>query len=160
DQPRMGPRGGRRRRGRRERRGRGERACPSRQGLASTVRLGAEIGSPQGILPAPRLFAMAEVQDVSPDYGHLEWETPLYGQAITQFEQALPHAAGGDAVAERLRYPERSLVVSVPVQLDDGTWRVFPGYRVQHSSVLGPTKGGIRYDPEVDLGECAALAMW
>src|SRR5206468_2400707 len=79
---------------------------------------------------------------------------------ITQCEQALPRAAVGDAVAERLRYPERSLVVSVPVQLDDGTWRVFPGYRVQHSSVLGPTKGGIRYDPEVDLGECAALAMW
>jgi glutamate dehydrogenase (NAD(P)+) len=61
---------------------------------------------------------------------------------------------------ERLRYPERSLIVSVPVQLDDGRWRVFPGYRVQHSSVLGPTKGGVRYDPEVDLGECAALAMW
>ncbi len=103
---------------------------------------------------------MAEVQDVSHDSGHLEWETPLFNQAITQFEQALPHAAVGDAVAERLRYPERSLVVSVPVQLDDGRWRVFPGYRVQHSSVLGPTKGGVRYDPEVDLGECAALAMW
>src|ERR687888_630905 len=103
---------------------------------------------------------MAEVQDVSHESGHLEWETPLYRQAITQFEQALPHAAVDDAVAERLRFPERSLVVSVPVQLDDGAWRVFPGYRVQHSSVLGPTKGGIRYDPEVDLGECAALAMW
>jgi glutamate dehydrogenase (NAD(P)+) len=103
---------------------------------------------------------MAEVQDVSHDSGHLEWETPLYNQAITQFEQALPHAAVDDAVAERLRYPERSLVVSVPVRLDDGRWRVFPGYRVQHSSVLGPTKGGVRYDPEVDLGECAALAMW
>jgi glutamate dehydrogenase (NAD(P)+) len=103
---------------------------------------------------------MAEVQDVSHDSGHLEWETPLYTQAITQFEQALPHAAVEDAVAERLRYPERSLVVSVPVRLDDGRWRVFPGYRVQHSSVLGPTKGGVRYDPEVDLGECAALAMW
>src|SRR5881296_1218747 len=103
---------------------------------------------------------MAEVQDVSHDSGHLEWETPLYNQAITQFEQALPHAAVGDAVAERLRYPERSLIVSVPVRLDDGRWRVFPGYRVQHSSVLGPTKGGVRYDPEVDLGECAALAMW
>jgi len=61
---------------------------------------------------------MAEVQDVSHDSGHLEWETPLYNQAITQFEQALPHAAVGDAVAERLRYPERSLVVSVPVRLD------------------------------------------
>ena len=104
--------------------------------------------------------AMAEVQDVSREHDPLEWETPLFHQAITQFEQALPHAGVGDAVAERLRFPERSLVVSVPVQLDDGRWRVFPGYRVQHSSVLGPTKGGIRYDPEVDLGECAALAMW
>jgi glutamate dehydrogenase (NAD(P)+) len=103
---------------------------------------------------------MAEVQDVSREHDPLEWETPLFHQAITQFEQALPHAGVGDAVAERLRFPERSLVVSVPVQLDDGRWRVFPGYRVQHSSVLGPTKGGIRYDPEVDLGECAALAMW
>jgi glutamate dehydrogenase (NAD(P)+) len=103
---------------------------------------------------------MAEVQDVSHERVELEWETPLFHQAITQYEQALPHAAVEDGVAERLRYPERSLVVSVPVRLDDGTWRVFPGYRVQHSSVLGPTKGGVRYDPDVDLGECAALAMW
>ncbi|HWH54866.1 MAG TPA: Glu/Leu/Phe/Val dehydrogenase [Gaiellaceae bacterium] len=103
---------------------------------------------------------MSEVQDVSHDQELLEWETPLFHQAITQFEQALPHAAVDEAVAERLRYPERSLVVSVPVRLDDGRWRVFPGYRVQHSSVLGPTKGGVRYDPEVTLGECAALAMW
>src|SRR5438477_1443770 len=103
---------------------------------------------------------MAEVQDVSHDLGHLEWETPLFNQAITQFEQALPYAAVGDDVAERLRYPERSLVVSVPVRLDEGRWKVFPGYRVQHSTVLGPTKGGVRYDAQVDLGECAALAMW
>ena len=48
----------------------------------------------------------------------------------------------------------------MPVQMDDDTWVVLPGYRVQHSSVLGPTKGGIRYDPHVTLGECAALAMW
>ena len=51
-------------------------------------------------------------------------------------------------------------MVSIPVRMDDGTWSVFPGYRVLHSSVLGPTKGGIRYDPHVSLGECAALAMW
>jgi glutamate dehydrogenase (NAD(P)+) len=63
-------------------------------------------------------------------------------------------------VAERLRYPERSLVSSVPVRRDDGSLSVFAGYRVQHSSVLGPTKGGIRYDENVSLGECAALAMW
>ena len=103
---------------------------------------------------------MAEVQEVSPEQGHLEWETPLYRTALAQYEQALPHADVEDFVAERLRYPERSLVVSVPVKLDSGRWTVFPGYRVQHSTVLGPTKGGVRYDPEVTLGECAALAMW
>ena len=90
----------------------------------------------------------------------LEWDTPLFRTAQTQFEEAVPHACVPDAVAERLRYPERALVVSVPVHLDDGTLRVFHGYRVQHSTVLGPTKGGLRYDPEVTLGECAALAVW
>jgi glutamate dehydrogenase (NAD(P)+) len=59
-----------------------------------------------------------------------------------------------------LRFPERALSVSIPVHRDDGSVGIFPGYRVQHSSVLGPTKGGIRYDPAVTLGECAALAMW
>ena len=90
----------------------------------------------------------------------LEWDTPLFRQALTQFEQVLPYADVAPEVAERLRYPERSLVVSIPVRRDDGSWTVFPGYRVQHSSVLGPTKGGIRYDENVSLGECAALAMW
>ena len=103
---------------------------------------------------------MTEVQEVSPEHGHLEWETPLYRTALAQYEQALPHADVEEFVAERLRYPERSLVVSVPVRLDSGRWTVFPGYRVQHSTVLGPTKGGVRYDAEVSLGECAALAMW
>ena len=48
----------------------------------------------------------------------------------------------------------------MPLRRDDGTIQIFAGYRVQHSTVLGPTKGGIRYDPEVSLGECAALASW
>jgi glutamate dehydrogenase (NAD(P)+) len=98
--------------------------------------------------------------DEAPAEPLLEWDTPLFRQALTQFEQALPHADVAPEVAERLRFPERSLVVSVPVRRDDETWTVFPGYRVQHSSVLGPTKGGIRYDENVSLGECAALAMW
>jgi glutamate dehydrogenase (NAD(P)+) len=103
---------------------------------------------------------MAEVEELSPGHGELEWETPLYRTALAQYEQALPHANVEELVAERLRYPERALVVSVPVKLDSGRWTVFPGYRVQHSTVLGPTKGGVRYDAEVTLGECAALAMW
>jgi glutamate dehydrogenase (NAD(P)+) len=90
----------------------------------------------------------------------LEFGTPLYRTAIAQFDEAVPHAKVHEDIAERLRYPERSFIVSCPVRLDDGRRVVFPGYRVQHSSVLGPTKGGVRYDPEVSLGECAALAVW
>ncbi len=90
----------------------------------------------------------------------LEWETPLFHTALAQFQQAVPFAEISDAIVDRLSVPERSLIVAVPVKLDDGSRTVFPGYRVQHSSVLGPTKGGIRYDPHVSLGECAALSMW
>src|SRR5213080_759922 len=84
----------------------------------------------------------------------LEWDTPLYHQARSQLEQALVQADIPEWVAER------ALILTLPVKLDDGAVRSFPAYRVQHSSVLGPTKGGVRYDAEVNLGECAALAMW
>jgi glutamate dehydrogenase (NAD(P)+) len=63
-------------------------------------------------------------------------------------------------VLERLGLPRRALVVSVPVQMDNGVTEVFTGYRVQHSLTSGPAKGGLRYYPSVDLGEVAALAMW
>jgi glutamate dehydrogenase (NAD(P)+) len=90
----------------------------------------------------------------------LEWDSPLFRTAVSQFEQALGQADVSASVAERLRYPERATMVSVPVRLDDQSLKMFPAYRVQHSTVLGPTKGGIRYDAHVSLGECAALAMW
>ena len=80
--------------------------------------------------------------------------------ARAQFEQSLPFADVSDMVAERLSFPERALITSVPMRRDDGSIKIFAGYRVQHSTVLGPTKGGIRYDSEVSLGECAALATW
>jgi glutamate dehydrogenase (NAD(P)+) len=90
----------------------------------------------------------------------LEWDTPLFLMARAQFEQALPYADVSQMVSERLNFPERAVIVAVPLRLDDGTIQIFAGYRVQHSTVLGPTKGGIRYDAEVSLGECAALASW
>ncbi len=98
--------------------------------------------------------------DASAAEHRLEWDTPLFRMARAQYEQALPHADVSDMVAERLSFPERAVIVSVPLRHDDGTIEIFPGYRVQHSTVLGPTKGGMRYDPEVSLGECAALATW
>jgi glutamate dehydrogenase (NAD(P)+) len=80
--------------------------------------------------------------------------------ARAQFEQALPYADVSQMVAERLNFPERAVIVAVPLRRDDGAIQIFAGYRVQHSTVLGPTKGGVRYDAEVSLGECAALASW
>jgi glutamate dehydrogenase (NAD(P)+) len=100
--------------------------------------------------------AMAAVEEPTT----LEWDAPLWRTALAQLEGALEHADISPAVAERLRYPERAVVVAVPIHLDSGEVGVFPAYRVQHSTVLGPTKGGIRYDTHVSLGECAALAMW
>ena len=96
----------------------------------------------------PYTPAVARIEDrIEPEL--LEWDAPLFRQALTQFEGALRHAEIPQMVAERLRNPERSLMVSVPVRLDDGHWHVFPAYRVQHSSVLGPTKGGVRFDAGV-----------
>ena len=63
-------------------------------------------------------------------------------------------------VLERLGQPKRALVVSIPIRLEDGRTENFVGYRVQHSLTSGPSKGGLRYHPSVDLGEVAALAMW
>jgi glutamate dehydrogenase (NAD(P)+) len=63
-------------------------------------------------------------------------------------------------IHERLRYPRRSIVVSVPIKLDNGSTKVYTGYRVQHDQTLGPTKGGIRFHHDVSLGEVSALAMW
>ena len=59
-----------------------------------------------------------------------------------------------------IRYPERELKVSVPVRMDDGSVRVFEGYRVQHSTSRGPCKGGIRYHEDVNIDEVKALAAW
>ena len=98
--------------------------------------------------------------EASPLEQPLEWDTPLFLMARAQFDQALPYADVSQMVAERLCFPERAVIVAVPLRRDNGTYQVFAGYRVQHSTVLGPTKGGIRYDPEVSLGECAALASW
>jgi glutamate dehydrogenase (NAD(P)+) len=103
---------------------------------------------------------VAEVETLAAEEGRLEWDTPLFRTALQQFELALPYAEVNESIAERLRYPERAVMVTVPIRRDEGHVDVFPAYRVQHSSVLGPTKGGIRYDPHVTMGECAALAVW
>lgn len=90
----------------------------------------------------------------------LQWEaSPARRQSLENFNAAAELLNLDQNTATRLRRPEKIIIVSVPVRMADGRVQVFTGYRVQHSDSCGPFKGGIRYHPQVDLGEVAALAM-
>ena len=89
-----------------------------------------------------------------------EFDTPMFRLAVAQFDQAAELMGLDRNLRERLKMPDRSLIVSVPIRMDSGAVKVFTGYRVKHDSARGPSKGGIRYHPDVNLGEVAALAMW
>jgi len=88
-----------------------------------------------------------------------EFDSELHRTALAQLDAVAAQLKLDPDIHERLRYPRRALVVSVPVLMDAGHTEVFVGYRVHHSTALGPTKGGLRYDGEVNLGEVTALAM-
>ena len=80
--------------------------------------------------------------------------------ACQQFDLVAEYLEIPESDRDRLKYPKRSMTVAVPIHRDDGSTEVFSGYRVQHHLTLGPTKGGLRYHPDLVLGEVAALAMW
>ncbi len=84
----------------------------------------------------------------------------LFKDASSRVEDALKHIAVSDDTIERLKYPRSVLKVSVPVRMDDGSLKVFPGYRVQYDNTRGPTKGGIRFHPSVSAEEVQTLAYW
>lgn len=83
-----------------------------------------------------------------------------YSNALAQFDKAVSHLNIKRGVMEMLRRPKRELCVNFPVMMDNGDTQMFRGYRVHHSVVKGPTKGGIRYSADVSLDEIRALAMW
>jgi glutamate dehydrogenase (NAD(P)+) len=85
---------------------------------------------------------------------------PAYKMACDQFDAVADFLEMPEALRERTKLPKRMLTVSLPVKLDSGEVKVYMGHRVQHHLTLGPTKGGLRYHPDVTLGEVAALAMW
>lgn len=88
------------------------------------------------------------------------YDSPTFRMACQQFDLVADFMNIPEAARDRLKMPKRALSVAVPVRMDDGRTEVFMGYRVQHHLTLGPTKGGIRYHPDVTIGEVAALAMW
>jgi glutamate dehydrogenase (NAD(P)+) len=86
--------------------------------------------------------------------------SPTFQMACRQLDAVAGAVDTDKGVLRRMGLPKRAMVVSIPVRMDDGRTEVFIGYRVQHSLTSGPSKGGLRYHPGVDLGEVAALAMW
>src|SRR3954447_14318661 len=85
---------------------------------------------------------------------------PVFDMAVNQFAVIADHLSIPHDERDRLLLPKRALTISCPIHRDDGSIAVFEGYRVQHHLTLGPTKGGTRFAPSVDIGEVAALAIW
>jgi glutamate dehydrogenase (NADP+) len=86
-------------------------------------------------------------------------ESP-FRRAVARLDDAAAHVNVAPEVLERLRHAKAVLTVAIPLRKDDGSLEIFEGYRVHHSDLLGPGKGGLRYHPQVDLEEVKTLAFW
>jgi glutamate dehydrogenase (NADP+) len=84
----------------------------------------------------------------------------LLSDAARQLERALKHTSVSEDTIESLKFPKASLSVSIPVRMDDGSLKVFQGYRVRYDDARGPGKGGVRYHPNVSLDEVQSLSFW
>ncbi len=84
----------------------------------------------------------------------------LHEMALAQYERAATKLNLADGIYRVLRFPKRELSVNFPVRLDNGAVKIFGGHRVHHSTILGPSHGGLRYHPDVTIDEVRALAMW
>jgi len=84
----------------------------------------------------------------------------IFEDALTHLEQAKRYSHADTETIERLRHPQSALEFSIPVRMDDGSLKIFTGFRVRYNDSRGPTKGGIRYHPNVTMAEVKALAFW
>ncbi|MCG3148233.1 MAG: Glutamate dehydrogenase [Verrucomicrobiae bacterium] len=87
-------------------------------------------------------------------------QSPAFAMACQQYDRVADFLNLPQGERARTKVPRRAFIVTIPTRMDDGHTEMFTGYRVQHHLSVGPTKGGLRYHPEVTLGEVAALAMW
>src|ERR1700686_1304139 len=90
----------------------------------------------------------------------LEQELNPWEAQAARFDFAAQKLNLDEGVWKILRYPQREIIVHIPVSMDNGSLEVFTGFRVQHSIARGPAKGGVRYSPDVTLDEVRALASW
>src|SRR5499427_5455289 len=122
------------------------------------VRLQRLVGRSQSRSNSMRIFGR-EQESMQMD-GRTGPQINAYQMAVAQFEAAADRLGLPEDMRAILRVPKRELTVNFPVRMDNGSIRVYTGYRVQHNINRGPAKGGIRYDANVSLDEVRALAMW
>src|SRR5712664_4162545 len=113
---------------------------------------------PAGLTNGRRLLG---VPDATRGEGTMTvYSGPVFDMAANQFSVIANHLEIPMDERDRILLPKRAITVSCPIHRDDGTVAVFEGYRVQHHLTMGPTKGGTRFAPSVDIGEVGALAIW
>lgn len=83
-----------------------------------------------------------------------------FENAMAQLDKVAKLKDFGNEFIERMRYPDRDIRISIPVKMDDGSLKIFEGYRVEHNDARGPYKGGIRFHPQTEINEVKALAFW
>jgi len=115
---------------------------------------------PKPLTEAPSTTSTPPTTTTVADRATVANRESAYSVAQAQFDQVADFVSLSDDLRTFLRSPQRELIVHFPVEMDDGHMRMFTGYRVHHNMAKGPTKGGIRYHPDVTLDECRALAMW
>ncbi len=126
---------------------------PKQNGVPASLTKVAEVPPSDG-KSIPETVHSADKPEVQPE------RESAYAVAQTQFDAVADFVELNDDLRLFLRTPQRELIVHFPVEMDDGHMQMFTGYRVHHNMAKGPTKGGIRYHPDVSLDECRALAMW
>ncbi len=129
-------------------------ASAKQNGTPASLTKLAEVPPADGKSLPPADMHSADKPEVQPE------RESAYAVAQTQFDAVADFVDLNDDLRLFLRTPQRELIVHFPVEMDDGHLQMFTGYRVHHNMAKGPTKGGIRYHPEVSLDECRALAMW
>jgi len=84
----------------------------------------------------------------------------IFEDALSHLDHAKAYSHADDETIERLKHPQSAFEFSIPVRMDDGSLKIFPGYRVRYNNSRGPTKGGIRFHPTVTMDEVKALSFW